>query len=537
MYLLFITFFPLLCLILVLMASGNLFEKAGFNKNEAFIPGKNIHTLFQMTGKSPWWYLSLIIPIINFITFCTLTLDMAVAFGEKTKGRKALALLLGIVFIPYLNFVEKPDYIGPHGLPKGQKPPKKSPTREWVDAIVFAVIAATFIRMFVFEAYTIPTSSMEGSLLVGDFLFVSKVHYGPRIPNTPLSVPFFHNTIPILNSKSYLEWITLPYKRIQGHEEIERYDIVVFNFPAGDTVSLQFNSEIPYYQLIKELGSREAVHQQFDIVYRPVDKRDNYIKRCVGVAGDTLQIINQVLYINGEEGFVPPHVQFKYNVTYSDPDMIPSLDLNAYQPEMQSDRYDAFENLYDQLEGLEVGLGDIQFTHSTGKDFYCLEPSDATIQKLEQLSFIEDVSPLSYKPGEYEDGIYPREPSLFPWNWDYFGPLVIPAKGMTIPLTDSNFALYQRPIKIYEGHTLKKEGEQFMLDGEAVDSYTFEMDYYFMMGDNRHNSQDSRAWGFVPEDHVVGKAWFIWLSVDKYQSNIFKKLRFNRMLRPIPHGA
>lgn len=538
MYLLFIIFFPILALTVLLMLCANLIEKAGHEKKDAYIPGKNIHILFQMTGKSAWWYLSLIIPIINFITFCTLTLDLAVAFGIQTRGKKALALLFGFFYLPYLNFKEKPEYIGPHGLKPGSKPPKKSATREWADAIIFAVIAATFIRIFALEAYTIPTSSMEGSLMVGDFLFVSKFHYGPRIPNTPLSVPFFHNTLPVFNSKSYVEWITLPYMRIEGHQDIKRNDIVVFNFPAGDTVSLEYNSAKPFYDLIREEnGSRQAVFDKYHIVYRPVDKRDNYIKRCVAIPGDTLQIIDRMVYINGDEMPTPEHAQFAYNLKFN-PGTIQTLDPKAY-PSGHSNPVP--EAVYKQLEDLGVTLNDyarVQDTAGNVWDIIYLEHGtlDQAIAALQGYNFVQSVTQQPSIEGKAQAGVFPNN-RLYPWNTDFFGPLVIPKKGMTIALNDGNYALYQRAIKIYEGHTLQKKNGKYLLDGQEASEYTFEMDYYFMMGDNRHNSQDSRFWGYVPEDHIVGKAWFIWLSLDQYGTNIFNKMRFGRMFQGIKHGV
>ncbi len=536
MYLAFITFFPIILLSVVLMLCGNLFEKAGLSKSDAFIPGKNIHGLFKMTGKSPWWYLSLLIPIINFITFCTLCLDLAVAFGEKNKWKKAAALLFGFAYLPYMSLVEKPEFIGPHGLKPGSPPPKKSPQKEWLDAIVFAVIAATFIRIFAVEAYTIPTGSMEGSLLIGDFLFVSKFHYGPRIPNTPLSVPFFHHTLPVVNTKSYLEWISLPYMRINGSQTVERNDIVVFNFPAGDTVSLEFNSERPYYKLLEEMGSQQAVYNHYHMTYRPVDKRDNYIKRCVAVPGDVIEIKEQKVYINGNSAYEPEHLQFRHTVKYAQD--IVSLDINAYDPSMREQLMSSFEPYYKEFEAFDISPADIQFDgfEANNSEYLILESNPETIAALNRLSFIDEVTPFSYKPGEFDSDVFPRNSDVCQWNWDNFGPLWIPAKGETIPLDDTTYALYQRAIKVYEGHTLQKTEGKYILDGVETDSYTFEMDYYFMMGDNRHNSQDSRAWGFVPEDHIVGKAWFIWLSLDSYESSFFKKIRIGRMFSSIKHG-
>lgn len=344
---------------------------------------------------------------------------------------------------------------------------KKSVAREWLDAGIFAVVAATIIRTFLFEAYTIPTSSMEKSLMVNDYLFVSKMHYGPRIPMTPLSFPFVHHTMPLFGGKSYSEWIKLPYKRLPGFSEIKRNDDVVFNWPQD--------------------------HEND----RPVDKKENYIKRCVGIPGDTLLLKKGVLYINGKEGYKPKFQQFKYTIATTTGQTVNEDILAEY------DIY-AEENQ--------------PFT-------YCL-----TEQDLENVKKIPNV--IVKKEMDFMDSIFVH-PGLFPgdtshaWNIDFYGPVWIPKKGKTITLTPQNIALYSTIITEYEKHTLSVNNGQFVIDGKATNQYTFKMNYYWMMGDNRHNSSDSRFWGFVPEDHVVGKAWFVWFSYGK------KGIRWNRMFRGI----
>ncbi|PCH93502.1 MAG: S26 family signal peptidase [Bacteroidetes bacterium] len=350
---------------------------------------------------------------------------------------------------------------------------KKGVFREWIDAVVFAVVAATLIRMFFIEAFTIPTPSMEKSLLVGDFLFVSKVSYGPRIPNTPLSFPFAHHTLPLTEStKSYLEWISLPYFRIPGFGKIENNDVVVFNYPMEG--------------------------------FRPVDKRENYIKRCVGIPGDELQVINKTLHINGEKAEIKDGMQYSYHVR---------TDGNTLNPKV--------------LEKMDVTEGGLVSTQGD----YRFSLTAANAEKMNDFSTVKEVKPICDPENSYASYIFPAD-SNFRFNKDNFGPITIPKKGETVELNTRNIALYERLITIYEGNELEVADGKILINGEERDSYTFGMDYYFMMGDNRDNSADSRFWGFVPEDHIVGKAVFIWFSIDQNKT-WFSKIRWSRLFSTI----
>lgn len=379
---------------------------------------------------------------------------------------------------------------------KKKNPPdgKQTKTVEWIDAIIFAIIAATFIRMFFIEAYTIPTPSMEKSMLVGDFLFVSKTSYGPKLPNTPLSFPFVHHTMPFTkNTKSYLEWIENPYRRIAGFGKVKNNDVVVFNFPEGDTVATAA-PESSYYSLVRNYG-RERVwsdKQNFgEIISRPVDKCENYIKRCIGIPGDVIEIKDGQVYVNGTAQTPIAGVQFEYIVNTN------GAAINGRT-----------------LREIGISKSDQQ---PFGGSQFLFPMTDEQVKKVEKLSNVTSVKRVNIGAGEWDKNIFPFS-EKYPWNVDNFGPLEIPKKGQTIDLTLDNLPLYQRLIDVYEEHDLQVKDSTIYIDGKPTNKYTFGMDYYWMMGDNRHNSADSRFWGFVPEDHVVGKAVFIWLSLDKEES-------------------
>lgn len=371
--------------------------------------------------------------------------------------------------------------------PIAQKPPK-SALREWTEALLFAIIAATIIRTFFIEAYTIPTSSMEKTLLVGDYLFVSKLNYGPRIPMTPLAFPFAHHTMPFTQGrKSYLEWLNLGYHRLPGFQSIKHNDIVVFNYPIED--------------------------------FRPVDKRENYIKRCVGLPGDTLAVKDRQLLLNEQLAVQPEGTQFNYFVKTDGKPISPVT-----------------------LQKLDITEGGLQMqSNNQAGDLYQFTMTDANLQKMSELENVVQIDTVLRADGKYfhHESIFPQNSKLFTWNIDNYGPLVVPKKGMRMPLDSLTIPLYQRIITIYEGNTFRVVNGKPYVNDQAVDSYTFQMDYYFMMGDNRHNSADSRYWGFVPEDHIVGKAIMVWLSLEAPDfsdtsfiggiRSFFKRIRWERV--------
>ncbi len=373
---------------------------------------------------------------------------------------------------------------------KDKTPDKpKSKVREWGDAILFAVIAATLIRFFIMEAFTIPTPSMEKSLLVGDFLFVSKFHYGARTPATPLQVPLTHQKIWFTNIPSYSDAIQLPQYRLPGFTHVKRNDVVVFNVPG-----------------IAESNFEEPDRSKW--IDYPVDLKTNYIKRCVAVAGDSLEIRGKQLYINGIAAENPEKMQYAYTV---------------------ETKVDITQRV---LDNLEVSLPD-GFNRRGNTSIYSFHLTEEERNTLESQQFVNSVSPYAPAEGQATVGIFPQSPELFPWNEDWFGPLWIPQEGVTIEINDRTLALYGKAITEYDHNKdAKIVNGQLMIDGVAVTEYTFNQDYYFMMGDNRHNSLDSRFWGFVPADHIVGKGFFIWLSLDGNES-FLSKVRWNRFLKMI----
>jgi len=359
---------------------------------------------------------------------------------------------------------------------------KKKPIwREWLDAAVFAIIAATLIRTFFFEAYTIPSGSMEGTMLINDYLFVSKVAYGPRVPMTPIAIPLVHNTI--FGMKSYTEAVELKYHRLPGFGSIVRNDVVVFNGPAGDT-AIEGQGEMDYSQACRMLG-RDEFFSRYKIITRPVDKKENLIKRCIGLPGDVLEVKNTRVYINGQPNVLFPHAKLNYIVRTNG--QVPGVDENVEFVRAANNSTYVYNLANDQVE-------DVKHAHNVvSVEPYLSEPAG--------------VAPVN--PGEW---VFPLDTVNFKWNRDNYGPLTIPKAGVTVTLTPQNIAIYRRIIRNYEGNTLDEQDGKFIINGKEATTYTFKMDYYWMMGDNRHNSLDSRYWGFVPIDHVVGRASFVWFS-------------------------
>ncbi len=464
-------------LVFIHIGLWKLFIKAGRPAWESLVPLYREYIIAkEICGRPSWWVLLLLIPLVNIFIYFGIYLDLVKAFGKRRFWQYAATVLVPFVVLPLWGKDVKVIYLGRSATPafKEQYPYKKSAGREWADAIVFAVVAATLIRGFLLEAYMIPTGSMEKSLLTGDFLFVSKINYGPRVPMTPVAFPFAHHTMPLVGGKAYWDAIQLDYKRLPGFETIERNDVVVFNFPM--------EADAPFN--------------------RPIDKRENYIKRAVGIPGDTINIVQAQVLVNGETGFNPPQGQIDYLV-YTD-----GSGLNP-------------QRLFDLR--IESSMGN--------KEPYILFLTPERYEEVVGWSNVTKVIP-NIRPAEQgQPGIFPHN-ERFNWNVDNFGPIVVPKKGMTIALDSLTYPIYERAIRVYEGNELESRNGQYFINGESASTYTFQMDYYWMMGDNRHNSEDARMWGFVPEDHIVGKALFVWLSLDKHGS-FLDKIRWNRIFMKI----
>jgi signal peptidase I len=483
------------------------FADAGFKSWQAFVPVYNYIIWLKIIQKRFYWFILWLIPYINLIIMFQMTLETASCYKKHQIKHLFLVVFFPFVYFPYLQLSDKEHFTPPDKL----KLPKKSQARGWFDALIWAAVAAFIVRAFMIELYLIPTSSMESSLMVGDYLFVSKMSYGAKTPNTPLAVPFVHNTMPLSQTaKSYVEWIKLPYHRFPGNGKIKRYDDVVFNYPTGDTVILERRAD-DYYRAVRTIG-RDKIWKNYTVISRPVDKEENYVKRCVGIAGDTLLFDNQKLYINGTLMEDPKGLQYMYKIATKDGAL--------------SKR---------QLASLSISSENMGYYYEYAKyyQYGLLALTKEKMEKISTFSGVTSVEVMRAEAGVADRDIFPFDTTLFKWNVDNFGPLYIPEAGATIPLTKENMALYRRIIETYEGNTVKVDGDNVWINGEPATTYTFRMNYYWMMGDNRHNSLDSRYWGFVPEDHVVGKASFVLISMDKDKSG-FGKIRFNRILKKAP---
>lgn len=461
----------------------------------------------------------------------------------------------GLIIVPFIFDIYITKKI-PWSFWKRSKNPAVRSVMSWVDAIVFALVAVYFVNIYIFQNYQIPSSSLEKSLLVGDFLYVSKMSYGPRVPNTPLSMPLAQHTLPVFNTKSYIEWPQWKYKRVPGFGKVKLNDIVVFNFPAGDTVAVNYQQTTDFYTLAYGEGQRiyskqiemdsltrsqqRAIYDLYyaagrkqilnnprtygEVLWRPVDRRENYVKRCVGLPGDTLQIVDGQVMIDGKAIENPENLQFNYFVQTTGPyipeDMLRELGISKDDTMLIEDS---------GWEGglLEMGLDN---RNAQGKlnPVYHLPLTKKMYDTL--LGNKKLISKIVMEPEEYAGQMYPL--NLYTkWNRNNYGPIWIPAKGATITLTEDNLPIYERCIVAYEGNKLEVKPDGIYINGEKTNEYTFKMDYYWMMGDNRHNSADSRYWGFVPEDHVVGKPIVVWLSLDKDRGWFDGKIRWNRLFK------
>jgi signal peptidase I len=513
------------------LMSWKFFVVAGRKQWEAFVPFYNMYVMLKIADRPWWWLILILMPVVGIVMTIVLVYEFLHVFGHRKTWQTAAVMLTVGLYMGYLNYSEPIKYVG--------RDPKaiKAALGDWGNSIIFAIVAATIIRATTFEAYTIPTSSMEKSLMVGDFLFVSKLHYGVRVPMTPISFPLVHNTFPFTSTKSYFEHPQIPYIRLPKFESISVGDAVVFNWPV-------------------DVG--------------PVDKRQNYVKRCVGTPGDTIRIIDRKLYINGELFDFPErsNPQYKYYVSTNGPminrDVVKNdFDINyltTIEAKQQNNAQDV-ESLKQYFQYLGERLGSKQllaYAKTAKRNEYLITISDSSLTEFSNLEYINSVIPIVHMvPGsKLKDESIPvslrnyltidtlLNHSFFP-NYDIhkrqfkqsvdnYSATYIPKKGDKVNLNYENFARFQVLIEKYEGNTLEVRDKAYYINGEKADSYTFKQNYYWMMGDNRHNSLDSRFWGYVPEDHIVGKPVFIWMSYDKYGDGI-NKIRFDRVFTTV-HG-
>lgn len=479
--------FFLLVQIVHFLGTWKLYEAAGRKRWEAAIPVYNAIILMKIIGRPTWWTILLFIPIINLIIFPVIWIETLRSFGK----RSGLDTFLGIItlgfYIYYVNYTQKLEY----GADRSLSPQNKA--ADTVSSLLFAVVVATIVHTYFIQPYTIPTSSLEKSLLVGDFLFVSKMNYGARVPMTTVALPMVHDSIPLTKSKSYLTWPQLPYMRLPGIQNIKRTDIVVFNWPV-DTVYRFFDT-----------SKRRA--------YKPVDKKSNYVKRCVGIPGDNLSIKDGVVYIDGKILQLPERAkpQFSYKVAIDGKTPID------------------FETLYKELDITDPS----GFINETTKDTIFMSAlTEAGAERLKNTpgvtAVIRQIS-RDIDKANYGKGVFPH---VNKWNSDNYGPVYIPEQGKTVELNSETLPFYKTIIDDYENNDLKVNGTEIRINGKVATSYTFKQNYYWMMGDNRHNSEDSRYWGFVPENHIVGKPIFIWLSIDPNGKGI-NKVRWDRVFTTV----
>ena len=509
-----------------------LYVKAGRKPWEALIPVYNALVLMEIIRRPKWWVILLFIPIINLLMFPVVWVETIRSFGRNSLLETWLVILTLGLYIYYVNYSLEVNYIEDRSLHP------KSGLGEWVSSIVFAVVAATLVHTYFIQPYVIPTGSLERTLRIGDLLFVSKFHYGARTPMTTVAAPMVHDTIPGLGIRSYLNKPQLPYFRLPGFQKVKKNDIVVFSWPA-DTVRIFFR---------KEKG-----------VKKPIDKKSNYVKRCVGTPGDSLQVIDGYVHINGEQLILSDRAkpQYDYNVyaqkgvssrlllelgiteftrTYlSSP--LNQAQLNAINPYIlgggQNDKGEI--ELYTKANGIPIKV-----VRGAGLSLREVAPrqrtvtlTDEMLNTLEENSRIDSVVKIIEPAGTKGYNIFPNDPS-YSWNNDNFGPIYIPAKGDQVTLNLRTLPLYKKIIRDYEENTIDVSGNQILINGEATDSYTFKKDYYWMMGDNRDHSEDSRSWGYVPSDHIVGKPVFIWLSFDNFNEGITNwKPRWDRIFTTV----
>ena len=485
------------------LGTWKLYVAAGRKAWEAAIPVYNAVVLMKIINRPWWWTILLFIPIVNLMMFPIVWVETIRSFGKNSSKDTWLVLLTLGLYIFYINYTEDLTHIKDRSLTP------RTGLGEWVSSILFAVIAATVIHTYVMQPFTIPTSSLEKTLLVGDFLFVSKFHYGARTPMTPIALPMMHDAIPTTKVKSYAPNPQLPYFRMPGFEKIERNDIVVFNWPIDE---------------FEDIGPPPSGY-----MYKPIDKKSNYVKRCVGIPGDSLEVRNGYVFINGKQNELPERGRLQFAYKIQSKKVLTKVDAQgrlANQPsQFFSDRY-GVSDMYP-----------ISVDQETGVYTFVAHLTDEAYQQIKDHPDVISVTSAKSTADEIGSGIFPNDPQ-YGFNNDFFGPIYIPEAGKTVDITAESIPFYKRIIEVYEGseigveNKITQNGTQVLLNGNALTSYTFKMDYYWMMGDNRNNSQDARSWGYVPFNHVVGKPVFVWMSWDSNAKGL-DKIRWERLFTTV----
>jgi len=530
----FIEWFVFFLVIQVIHFAGTwkLYLRANRKAWEAAIPIYNAVILMKIINRPKWWVILLFIPVINQLMFPIVWIETARSFGFNKRKDTALVLLTLGFYLFFINYATNSTY----KINRSLKP--RTALGEWVSSIAFAIIAATLVHTYVMQPYTIPTSSLEKTLLVGDYLFVSKFHYGARVPTTTIATPMLHDSIPTAiisekNTKSYLNKPLLPYVRIPGFQKIKRNDIVVFNWPVDTLVHWMDPSK----------GTD----------FKPLDKKTNYVKRCVGIAGDTLEVIDGYVYINGKQNILPDRAKLQfYNKVYSEKGLSTQKLLRYTDKEFERKfiinftSQNQFEKVMRYATNNPEKIKDNQFIITTSDEGvpnwiingYRLDIkeistkirkaniTDEIAAKLRKDSEVDSVVKVINPKGNKGSNMFPQATNLS-WNTDNYGPIYIPKKGTTVPLNMNSIPFYERIIGDYENNELEVIGEHIFVNGKKSTSYTFKQDYYWMMGDNRQNSLDARSWGYVPFDHVVGKPVLIWFSINE------GKIRWERLFTTV----
>ena len=509
-----------------------LYQKAGKQPWQALIPVYNAIVLMDIIRRPKWWVILLFIPIINLMMFPVIWVETLRSFGRNSAKDTALGLVSFGFYIYAANYDPTTVY------EKDRSLVPKTWFGEWINAILFAIIAATLVHNYFIQPYIIPTGSLEKTLLIGDFLFVSKFHYGARTPTTAIAFPMVHDTLPIVKSKSYIDFPQLPYFRLPGFKDVQRNEIVVFSWPA-DTVRQFF---------VKEKGVR-----------KPIDKKSNYVKRCVGIPGDTLEVVNGFVHINGKQSILPERAKTQYVHYAYNAKGVSSRKLNIEGIKDFTRKY-RIENItqqsYDEILPYIHGRisNDINnfivITPPAGlppkligqlrlRVKEILEPSKELVLTIAEAALLNEKQLFDSLVRKVSRVKTPNT-SIFPnslpydWNEDNFGPIVLPKAGATVNLNEGNLPLYKKIIREYENNSLDLQDGRILINGKEVSSYTFDQDYYWMMGDNRHRSEDSRYWGFVPENHIVGKPVLVWFSIEGINDGIRNwRIRWDRVMTTV----